>query len=69
MREVYHAVEVITPNEYQKYFKYNEPQKVIISAPGEQSQYSYFVSIGQILISILHNQKTVDQILNNMKQQ
>ncbi|CAF3747029.1 unnamed protein product [Rotaria sp. Silwood1] len=75
MKEVCHAVEAVTHNEYQflkyceKYFKYNSPQEVIVSAPGEKLQYSYFVPIDQTLISMLHNQETVDQILNNIKQQ
>ncbi|CAF3992468.1 unnamed protein product [Rotaria magnacalcarata] len=73
--DVCHAVEAVTHNEYQflkyceKYFKYNSPQEVIVSAPGEKLQYSYFIPIDETLISILHNQETVDQILNNMKQQ
>ncbi|CAF4010420.1 unnamed protein product, partial [Rotaria sordida] len=75
MKEVCHAIEAVTHNEYQflkyceKYFKYNSPQEVIVSAPGEKLQYSYFVPIDQTLISILHNRETVDQILNNIKQQ
>lgn len=75
MNDVCHTIESVTNNEYQflkcceKYFNYISPQEIIVSAPDEKIQCSYYVPISQTLMSILQNQETTNQIFDNIRQQ
>jgi hypothetical protein len=75
MDEVCHSVQIITKNEYQflkycnQYFKYDPPEQIILSGPDEVLECGYFVPIEQTVTSILRNQHTLVQIIDNVKQQ